>query len=846
MGNLFSLQELRLNDNTSLTGTLPQSLTGLTKLSHFQFHNTGLCAPLDGAFQTWLQGIEDTGGSNCSGGGTLSTDRDALVALYNATDGDSWTDRTNWLTDADLSTWHGVTVSDGRVTQLEFYRNNLSGTIPAALGGLSSLQKLKLGGNELSGSIPAALGNLPNLEILWLGGNALSGSIPSELGNLFSLQELRLSGNELSGSIPPALGDLSNLEILWLGGNELSGSIPSELGDLSNLTGLWLHDNASLTGTLPHSLTGLTKLKFFYFYNTGLCAPLDGAFQTWLQGIEDTGGSNCSGGGTLSTDRDALVALYNATDGDSWTDRTDWLTDADLSTWHGVTVSDGRVTRLQLDGNNLSGTIPAALGGLSNLAGLDLSDNALSGLISSELGNLSNLTSLLLNDNTSLTGTLPQSLTRLTNLKSFHFHNTGLCAPLDGAFQTWLQGIEDTHGSNCSLSTDRDALIALYHATDGDSWTDRTNWLTDADLSTWHGVTVSDGRVTRVQLDRNNLSGTIPAALGGLSILQKLQLSGNNALSGPIPPALGDLSNLEILWLGGNELSGSIPSELGDLSNLRSLALLDNALSGSIPSELGNLSNLRSLALSRNALSGSIPAALGNLSNLTGLGLNDNALSGPIPSELGNLSNLRSLSLSRNALSGSIPAALGNLSNLTSLGLYGNDLSGSIPSELGNLSNLRILSLGRNALSGPIPPALGNLSSLTDLWLGDNALSGSIPSELGNLSNLTDLSLGRNALSGPIPPALGNLSSLTDLWLSVNALSGPIPPALGNLSNLTDLRLDDNVHLTGTLPQDLTRLTNLKYFHFHNTGLCAPLDDAFQAWLQGIGDTHGSSCASSG
>ena len=250
-------------------------------------------------------------------------------------------------------------------------------------------------------------------------------------------------------------------------------------------------------------------------------------------------------------------------------------------------------------------------------------------------------------------------------------------------------------------AADRDALVALYHATDGDGWTDRTNWLTDTDLSTWEGVTVSDGRVTRLQLDGNSLSGTIP-------------------------PALADLSNLTILWLS------------------------------------------------------------------------DNALSGPIPSELGNLSNLWSLHLG------------------------GNALSGSIPSELGNLSNLRILSLSRNALSGPIP------------------------SELGNLSNLRGLHLDGNALSGPIPSELGNLSNLEVLWLSVNALSGSIPSELGNLSNLTDLRLDDNVHLTDTLPQSLTRLTNLKYFHFHNTGLCAPLDDAFQAWLQGIEDTHGSDCSSSG
>ena len=140
------------------------------------------------------------------------------------------------------------------------------------------------------------------------------------------------------------MGNLSNLTL----GNALSGSIPPALGNLPNLT-LRLNDNTSLTGTLPQSLTGLTNLRYFHFHNTGLCAPLDGAFQTWLQDIENTNGLTCLGEGTLSTDRDALVALYNATDGDRWTDKTNWLTDADLSTWHGVTAYNGQVKHLQLE-----------------------------------------------------------------------------------------------------------------------------------------------------------------------------------------------------------------------------------------------------------------------------------------------------------------------------------------------------------------------------------------------------------------------------------------------------------------------------------------------------------------
>ena len=40
--------------------------------------------------------------------------------------------------------------------------------------------------------------------------------------------------------------------------------------------------------------------------------------------------------------------------------------------------------------------------------------------------------------------------------------------------------------------TDREILVALYHATDGPNWKSQGNWLTSNDLSTWHGVTVAN------------------------------------------------------------------------------------------------------------------------------------------------------------------------------------------------------------------------------------------------------------------------------------------------------------------------------------------------------------------
>ena len=63
---------------------------------------------------------------------------------------------------------------------------------------------------------------------------------------------------------------------------------------------------------------------------------------------------------------------------------------------------------------------------------------------------------------------------------------------------------------------DRAVLEALYHATDGANWTNDRNWLTNAPISAWHGVTADrSGRVTELRLRENALRGEIPSELSG-------------------------------------------------------------------------------------------------------------------------------------------------------------------------------------------------------------------------------------------------------------------------------------------------------------------------------------------
>ena len=248
--------------------------------------------------------------------GSPETDRAALVALYEANGGPNWTNSTNWLSDAPLDTWYGVTTDDsGRVTTLDLSVIGLGGAIPhnlgtpdnlidrnpdtneprrqipPQLGSLTNLTSLSLKNNRLQGQIPPELGSLGNIQRLDLSFNHLTGQIPSQLGSLPNLEYLSLFKNQLNGQIPPELGSLANLSELYLGKNQLSGQIPSEIGNLDNMSELNLSKN-QLSGQIPRSLAALPNRRlgaFLFGYNAGLCASADDAFQRWPKRIRWSG-----------------------------------------------------------------------------------------------------------------------------------------------------------------------------------------------------------------------------------------------------------------------------------------------------------------------------------------------------------------------------------------------------------------------------------------------------------------------------------------------------------------------------------------------------------------------------
>ncbi|CAM9188513.1 unnamed protein product [Ectocarpus sp. 6 AP-2014] len=202
-----------------------------------------------------------------------------------------------------------------------------------------------------------------------------------------------------------------------------------------------------------------------------------------------------------------------------------------------------------------------------------------------------------------------------------------------------------------TVSSDRNALVALYRSTDGANWKKIDNWDTDAELSQWHGVQVNGGgRVVKLCLPNNNLQGRIPKELGVLSELETLELCENH-LDGAIPGELGSLTELRTLILSKNQLTGCIPPELGFLGNLKLLRLSNNKLTGPQGADANQLLEYPLLKYTKSA----IPAGLGMLDALEELDLRNNRLTGLFPTELRAMTNLKHLLLGGNKLTGGGP-----------------------------------------------------------------------------------------------------------------------------------------------------------------------------------------------
>ncbi|TGD56850.1 choice-of-anchor J domain-containing protein [Flavobacterium humi] len=380
--------------------------------------------------------------------------------------------------------------------------------------------------------------------------------------------------------------------------------------------------------------------------------------------------------------------------------------------------------------------------------------------------------------------------------------------------------------------SERDALVALYTATNGGSWTNTVqnkgvwpvgnssaqvvSW--DSVTQTgWFGVTVTDGHVTSLRLPYNAMNGPLPAQISQLTYLNTLDLSRNFTLSGSLIQQVYSLTKLEYLNLASTHLTGTISGGIGQLIKLKFLDLSLTSLSGSLPVEIGQLTNLEYFYSHNGQLGGVLPSQIGQLIRLKVLDLHSNLFTGSIPTQIRLLGNLKTLNLCDNFLSGIFaPLGVGQLVNLEYLNLYDNQLTNLIGfGDISSFISLKFLYLSQNQISGPIPIFGTQMHyNLLVLDLSRNNLSGSIPTQVSNFAYLEHLSLSFNQLSDSIPAQIGNMTKLKYIVLGYNQLTGSIPSTFGNLSNLEQLIVFNN-KLSGTIP-NLTGLIKLKEFRIND------------------------------
>ena len=704
-----------------------------------------------------------------------TTERDALIALYNATQGAKWGTNTNWLgAPGTECTWFGVQCNPAQTTviRLDIGFNYLSGQLPIEIGQLTGLTTLRLVGNGLYGSIPTQIGQLTQLQNLYLYDNFFTGAVPAEIGQLTALQNIDVSGNGLD-SIPMTIGGLISLRTLDVSSNRLT-VLPIELGNLSALQSLDVSSN-KLT-TLPNEIVNLGALQSLSASSNQL---------TYLPQLI----GNISTLQSLNVANNAIVEVtfVNA-----------------LPIIRGIPTSLANLTNLNLDISN--NPLPAsAVSSFTQLKGLAIRGL---GLVAADfvwLDQMRQLTSLDLSSNT--LSSLPASIGNLTNLTSLTLDNNQLVGlPIEIGLLTQLQTLSISNNRLSSLPTQLGNLSNLM------SLRMYNNQLTSLPVELW--------LLTRLQtLDvQSNRLASVPTEIGNLSSLTNLNL-GNNQLTS-VPSSLGNLTSLRTLSLYNNLLT-SLPTELGNLTNLGNLSASRNQLT-TLPTSFVNLRSLYALDVSNNAIAtlplglsglstnlyiGSNPIEISILSSFTqlkGLSLYGTNLNAVNLSWLSQLTQLTYLNLGSTRLT-AIPLEVYSLPNLVSLFLYSNQIGGSIPVALTQLTKLSYLDLEYNQFTGAIPPELSQLYRLNYLYLDNNQLTGTLPSQLGSLNRLTTLDLSYNQLTGQIPPELGDLRGnyffgSGRLNLNNNQLSGTIPSSLTQLFKHNQIRLENNNCLATTDP----------------------------------------------
>lgn len=309
-----------------------------------------------------------------------SSDSLALVAFYNATGGPDWTNNTNWLT-GPISSWYGIEFVNNAVRSIDLDSNNLVGTVPHDIKHLQNLASLSLEDNGLT-AVSDSLSLLLNLSVIELAGNSLT-ELPEGLHNN-NIAHLAVEDNNLdfidlnrfahlpSFNYAPQ-GLVGKYEEVFV--NLDDPFVLSAVGGTDTSNYIWYKESQEIIGQTSEVLEipsiGDADEGTYYYEVTDGALPM----------LTLLGSGTTLIISTLESDSAALVALYNATNGDEWAVNTNWLqTNLSDNNWAGVTIVDHRVVGVDLANNNLTGVVPAEINNFTSLDTLDLSNNNISGL----------------------------------------------------------------------------------------------------------------------------------------------------------------------------------------------------------------------------------------------------------------------------------------------------------------------------------------------------------------------------------------------------------------------------------------------------------------------------------
>ncbi|CAN1227873.1 LRR receptor-like serine/threonine-protein kinase GHR1 [Linum grandiflorum] len=466
------------------------------------------------------------------------------------------------------SSWNGIVCNGGNVAGVVLDNLDLSADADLTVfANLTMLVKLSMANNSITGQIPDNIGDFKTLEFLDLSNNLFNSSLPSGIGKLGSLRNLSLAGNNFSGPVPDSISGLASLQSLDLSKNSLSGAVPASLTRMDSL--VYLDLSLNMFGKkIPRGkfLPGISdSIKYLNLSRNQLAGSLLSGGELRLFSslkVLDLSYNQLSGelpGFDYAYELQVLKLGNNMFSGfvpnDLLKGDSLLLSELDLSANNLsgpiTAIMSTTLHTLNLSSNGLKGDLPLLTGGCAvlDLSGnqfegnlsrilkwgdveyLDLSQNRLTGPLPEASSQLMRLNHLNLSYN-SLTGSLPRSITQYPKMTVLDLSSNQFEGPLlsDLLTSPTLQELRLGHNS---LSGDIE-FVAPPNSK-------------------------SDLQVLDLSHNRNNISGSLPTSMAGMSSLTSLDLSQNH-FTGPIPSNLS--SSLESFNVSNNDLSGVVPENL--------------------------------------------------------------------------------------------------------------------------------------------------------------------------------------------------------------------------------------------------------------------------------------------